>query len=80
MIRGARKFAFNNVFIISIWSDLLVFVDDLCQILGMFHNSIGCVTKCGHCWHSGGKYSRQMYIDQRVKSSPERFDNILTAR
>ena len=28
--------------------DLLVFVDDLCQILGMFSlNSIGCVTKCG---------------------------------
>ena len=24
------------VFIVSIWSDLLVFVDDLCQILGMF--------------------------------------------
>ena len=35
-------------FIVSIWSDLLVFVDDLCQILGMFSlNSIGCVTKCG---------------------------------
>ena len=26
----------------------LCFVDDLCQILGMFSlNSIGCVTKCG---------------------------------
>ena len=25
-----------------------MFVDDLCQILGMFSlNSIGCVTKCG---------------------------------
>ena len=36
------------VFIVSIWSDLLVFVDDLYQILGMFSlNSIGCVTKCG---------------------------------
>ena len=37
------------VFIVSIWSDLpLCFVDDLCQILGMFSlNSIGCVTKCG---------------------------------
>ena len=31
----ARSFAFI-VFIVSIWSDLLVFVDDLCQILGMF--------------------------------------------
>ena len=36
------------VFIVSIWSDLLVFVDDLCQILGMFSlANIGCVTKCG---------------------------------
>ena len=38
------------VFIVSIWSDLLVkaFHIDLCQILGMFSlNSIGCVTKCG---------------------------------
>ena len=27
---------------------LVFFVDDLCQILGMFSlNSIGCVTKCG---------------------------------
>ena len=41
------------VFIVSIWSDLLCFVDDLCQILGMFLlNSIGCVTKCGPGWHS----------------------------
>ena len=49
-------------FIVSIWSDLLCFVDDLCQILGMFSlNSIGCVTKCWSCWHSGGKYNRQMH-------------------
>ena len=37
-----------NVFIVSIWLTSLCFVDDLCQILGMFSlNSIGCVTKCG---------------------------------
>ena len=36
------------VFIVSICLTSLCFVDDLCQILGMFSlNSIGCVTKCG---------------------------------
>ena len=36
------------VFIVSIGFDPPCFVDDLCQILGMFSlNSIGCVTKCG---------------------------------
>ena len=36
------------VFIVSIGLTSLCFVDDLCQILGMFSlNSIGCVTKCG---------------------------------
>ena len=46
MIRG--RVVCIIVFIVAIWSDLLVFVDDLCQILGMFSlNSIGCVTKCG---------------------------------
>ena len=51
------------VFIVSIWSDLLVFDDDLCQILGMFSlNSIGCMLKVRSCWHSGGKYNRQMYV------------------
>ena len=34
------------VFIVSIWS-ILIFVDDLCQILNVLLNSIGCVTKCG---------------------------------
>ena len=46
MIRG--RVVCIIVFIVSIWSDLLMFVDDLCKILGMFSlNSIGCVTKCG---------------------------------
>ena len=47
MIRG-RVVCIIKLLIVSIWSDLLRFVDDLCQILGMFSlNSIGCVTKCG---------------------------------
>ena len=38
------------IIVLSFQSGLtsLCFVDDLCQILGMFSlNSIGCVTKCG---------------------------------
>ena len=55
------------VFIVSIWSDLLMFVDDLCQILGMFSlNSIGCVTKCGPAGILE-KYNRQMYVGQRAQ-------------
>ena len=39
MIRG--RVVCIIVFIVSIWSDLVCFVDDLCQILGMFSlNSI----------------------------------------
>ena len=57
----------------------LCFVDDLCQILGMFSlNSIGCVIKCGPAGISGGKYSRQMYMEsQRAQISLyERFEVI----
>ena len=49
------------VSVVSIWSDLLCFVDDLCQVLNVSLNSIGCVTKV----RSGileGNASRQMYI------------------
>ena len=70
------------VFIVSIWSDSpLCFVDDLCQILGMFSfNSIGC-NKVRSCWHSGGKYNRQMYVRLTLKSSYRKiWSNILTAR
>ena len=61
----------------------LCFVDDLCQILGMFSlNSIGCVTKCGSHGHSGGKYkigtdackaNAQIFIQKDLS-------NILTVR
>ena len=51
------------VFIVSIWSDLLCFVDDLCQILGMFSLIRHWLrNKVRSCWHSGGKYNRQMYV------------------
>ena len=45
-------------------------------------NSIGCVTKCGPCWHSGGKYNRQMYVRPTCSNLPYRkiWSNILTAR
>ena len=56
----------------------LCFVDDLCQILGMFSlNSIGCVTKVRSCWHSGGKYNRQMYVKPTCSNlHTERFEVI----
>ena len=73
------------VFIVSIWSDLQQqrFVDDLCQILGMFSlNSIGLRNKVQSCWHSGGKYNRQMYVRPTCSNlHTERFEVIfLTAR
>ena len=46
----------------------LCFVDDLCQILGMFSlNSIGCVTKCGPAVAFWRKYNEQMYTSQRAQ-------------
>ena len=58
----------------------MCFVDDLCQILGMFSlNSIGCVTKCG----PAGILEIQptdVCKANVLKSFYERFDNILTAR
>ena len=45
----------------------LCFVDDLCQILGMFSlNSIGCVTSAVLLafWR---KYNRQMYVKKRAQ-------------
>ena len=51
------------IIVLSFQSGLtsLCFVDDLCQILGMFSlNSIGCVTKVEFYWHSGGKCNKQM--------------------
>ena len=80
MIRG--RVVCIVVFIVSIWSDLLVFVDDLCQILGMFSlNSGGCVTKCGPAGILE-KYNRQMYVRPACSNlHTERFEsNILTAR
>ena len=56
------------VFIVSIWSDLLCFVDDLCQILGMFSlNSIGCVTKSGPAGILEGNTTGQMHVCQRAQ-------------
>ena len=52
------------VFVVSIWSDLLVFcwwfMSNIRNVFSL--NSIGCVTKVRSCWHSGGKYNRQMYV------------------
>ena len=55
----------------------MFFIDDLCQILGMFSlNSIGC-NKVRSCWHSGGKYNRQMYVRPTCSNlHTERFEVI----
>ena len=46
----------------------LCFVDDLCQILGMFSlNSIGCVTKCGPAGILEEMLQPQMYKCQRAQ-------------
>ena len=70
------------VFIVSIWSDLLCFVDDLCQILGMFSlNSIGCVTKCGPAGILEGIQPTDVCKVNVLKSSYRKiWSNILTAR
>ena len=71
------------VFIVSIWSDLLVFCYDLCQILGMFSlNSIGCVTKCGPAGILEGNTNlTDVCIVNVLKSSYRKiWSNILTAR
>ena len=67
-----------SVFIVSIWSDLsCVFVDDLCQILGMFSlNSIGCVTKCGPAGILE-EIQRQMYVKLMSNLHTERFEVML---
>ena len=72
MIRG--RVVCIIVFIVSIWSDPpLCFVDDLCQILGMFSlPSIGCVTKCGPAGILGGKYNRQMYGQRKACKSSQK--------
>ena len=58
----------------------LCFVDDLCQILGMFSlNSIGCVTKCGPAETEGNTTDRCMTLTCSNLHT-ERFANILTAR
>ena len=47
----------------------LCFVDDLCQILGMFslNTGIGCVTKCGPAGILEGNTTDQMYVRQRAQ-------------
>ena len=51
----------------------LCFVDDLCQILGMFLPLIVLLrNKVRSCWHSGGKYNRQMYVVFNVLKSSYR--------
>ena len=70
------------VFIVSIWSDLLVFCWWFASnIRNVFTNSIGCVTKWS-CWHSGGKYNWQMYVVITCSNLQHRkiWSNILTAR
>ena len=60
--------------------DLLCFVDDLCQILGMFSlNSIGCVTSAVLLAILS---NRQMYVKgQRAQIFIQKdLSNILTAR
>ena len=66
------------VFIVSIWSDLpLCFVDDLCQILGMFSlNSIGCVTKCGPAGILEEIQPTDVCKANVLKSHTERFEVI----
>ena len=61
------------VFIALIWSDpSLCFVDDLCQIIGMFSlNSIGCVTKCGPGYILEGNTNGQMYVGVNVLKSSQ---------
>ena len=63
------------VFIVSIGLTSLCFVDDLCQILGMF--SLNSITgnKVRSCWYLGGKYNRQMY-GASTCSNLERFEVI----
>ena len=60
----------------------LCFVDDLCQILGMFSlNSIGCVTKCGPAGILEEIQPTDVYKDNVLKSSYRKiWSNILTAR
>ena len=67
------------VFIVSIWSDLLVFTMILCQILGMFSlNSIGCVTKCGPAGILEGNTTDRCMGNNVLKSSYRKiWSNIL---
>ena len=76
----ARSFALS---FLSFQSGLTSrFVDDLCQILGMFSlNSIGCVTKCGPVGIlSGNTTDRCMWVFNVSNLHTERFEAILTAR
>ena len=64
------------VFIVSIIPTSLCFVDDLCQILGMFSlNSIGCVTKWS-CWHSEEIQPTDVCIITCSNLHTERFEVI----
>ena len=69
------------VFIVSIWSDLLVFCWWFMSNIRMFSfNSIGCVTKCGPygTWGNTNSYACKANV---LKSSYRKiWSNILTAR
>ena len=80
MIRG--RVVCIIVFIVSIIRPSLCFVDDLCQILGMFtFNSIGCVTKCGPAGILREIQPTDVCKANVLKSSYRKiWSNILTAR
>ena len=53
------------------------FVDDLCQILECFHLIVLLRNSKRSCWHSGGKYNRQMYVRPTCSNlHTERFEVI----
>ena len=79
VIRGAsfayRFYRFNHN------STSLCFVDDLCQILGMFSlNSIGCVTKCGPAGILEGNTTDRCVRPTCSNLHTKDLSNILTAR
>ena len=66
------------VFIVSIWSDLLVFCWWFMSNIRMFSlNRHWLRNKVRSCWHSGGKYNRQMYVRLTCSNlHTERFEVI----